>query len=140
LRCPGCGAELAEGSIFCSHCGGRIEGSAVNYSRAETRAADIYENRTSESSSSDSLSVADETLIGIGSIRFVLILVALPFLGLLALFSGLENDRTDHLAIGIVFLVLSVFMIILYFKYYREKGEVDVTEPEKHFSKYQRRV
>ncbi len=112
----------------------------MDYSKAETRAADIYENRSPETSSGESLSVADETLIGVGSIKFVLMLVALPFLGLLALFSGLENDRTDHLAIGIVFLILSVFMIAMYFKYYREKGDVDGAGPERQLPKYHRRV
>lgn len=140
LRCPGCGSELAEGSVFCSHCGGRIDGSVVDYSKVETKAADIYENRTPESSSSVSLSAADEHLIAVGSIWFMSILVGLPFLGLLALSSGVENGRTDYLALGVVFLVLSVFMFVLYLKYYREKGEVDVTEPEKQLPKYQRRV
>ncbi len=131
MKCPGCRAEMAEGSRYCSQCGGRITGGAVDYSVRARGPSEIYEPGNEGSHFSDTIDVADRTLIEIGSVRFMMALFMLPFLAAISLAAGFVQKRTELVVFGVFFAAMSMLMVVLWFKYYRGKDDVEAEEPER---------
>lgn len=117
MKCPGCGEEIAESSEYCGSCGGKINGSTVDYSQKRKRASDAFETNSLEPGVSEPLSEIEERWLGVMSLRFVLWFFGAPSLGVLFLFVGFVEDRTDLLFVGAFFLALSALMIALAVRY-----------------------
>jgi hypothetical protein len=122
MKCPGCGAEIAEGSEYCNGCSGKITGSTIDYSQMRKKASDVYEVSASEPLASESFDQYDEHVALVMWVRFPLMLLSFPLLAILFVVTGLEEKRTDLLYVGAFFTALSILATALAIKFYRGKG------------------
>jgi len=136
MECPGCGAEVPEGSKYCNICGGKISGSTVDYSQMRNEASDVYDVSSSDTSTSGSFDEYDENVADVMWVKFALLLVGLPIMTFISIVAGFEEKRTDLLYVGAFLLALSILAIALAFKFYKgEDGgvEKEQTEPVPRF-------
>jgi len=121
MRCPGCGAEIAESGEYCSGCGGKITGSTVDYSLMRKMASDVYQVSSQEPAASETLDQYDEHMANVRWVGFALALVSVPFLAAVFIAAGLAEGRTDMLYVGVFLVAVSILLTALAVKFY--KGE-----------------
>jgi len=119
MKCPGCGAELVEGSRYCHGCGGKTSRLGVDYSQMPKRASDVYDVGSSDSAEPETFDEYDEHVANVMWVKFAVLLVGLPLMTFIAIAAGLEQQRTDFLYVGTFLLCLSVLAIVLAVKFYR---------------------
>lgn len=122
MKCPGCDSVIAEGSDYCSGCGGRITGSTVDYSQIRKKASDVYEVSSLEHNASESFDRYDEHMANVNWVGFSLALVSMPVIAVMFIAGGLVEGRTDMLYVGGFFAAMSILLIVLALKFF--KGEV----------------
>lgn len=138
MKCPGCRAEIAEGSQYCNSCGGRIIESGIDYSQMGRGTSVFDETGTHESPESDWVEKYDEHLANVGVGRFIGALVGTPIAAFLCLMSGLDQGNPYLLGAGVIFACLSIVLIAIYIRVYgggTSRGNKDHTASLHRFNR-----
>ena len=138
MKCKACGAEIPDGSLFCTECGAKVEQEAIQTNEAPVSepvsapqytsnvapaapaapAAPVYTSNAAPSAAQTAAPSKANKVVSTGIFFWLEILYALPGIGFIACIvfaAASENENIKHHALSKIILVLVALALTIIF-------------------------